>query len=135
VSQDYGKARQWYEKGAAQGFAAAQNNLGSLYDNGRGVPQDYVKARQWWEQAAAQGSSEAQNNLGVLYDDGQGVPQDYVRSYMWYNLAAAHLTGDGDKQKNAAKNRDEVVGRMIPAQVAEGQRLSQQCQAQQFKGC
>ena len=52
---------------------------------------------------------------------------------MWLNLAAAHSTGD--EQKLAADNRDKVAQRMTPAQVAEAQRLSQQCQAQQFKGC
>ena len=65
--------------------------------------------------------------------NGQGVPQDYVRAYMWNNLAAAHLTGD--EQKPAAENRDKVASRMTPAQIAEAQRLSQQCQARQFKGC
>ena len=65
--QDYGKARQWFEKAAAQGDAMAQGNLGVLYENGQGVPQDYGKARQWYEQAAAQGYAKAQVNLGVLY--------------------------------------------------------------------
>jgi hypothetical protein len=132
VPQDYAMARQWYERAAAQGNAMAQYDLGVLYDNGLGVPQDYATARQWWERAAAQGNAEAQTNLGLLYANGQGVPQDYVRAYMWNNLAAAST---GDQQKLAAENRDKVARRMTPAQVAEALRLSQQCQAQQFKGC
>ena len=44
VPQDYGKARQWYEKAAAQGLAAAQGNLGVMYANGHGVPQDDCSA-------------------------------------------------------------------------------------------
>ncbi len=111
----------------------AQFNLGVLYANGQGVLQDYATARGWYEKAAAQGDVKAQVNLGALYADGLGVPQDYVRAYMWYNLAAAHSMGD--EQKLATKNRDEIAGRMTPAQIAEAQRLSQQCQAQQFKGC
>ena len=31
-------------------------------------------------------------------------------------------------------NRDKVVRRTTPAQIGDAQRLSQQCQAQQFKG-
>jgi hypothetical protein len=40
VAQDNDKAREWYEKAAAQSYAAAMNNLGRLYDNGLGVPQE-----------------------------------------------------------------------------------------------
>ena len=116
---------------AAQGDAHSQCALGLLYDNGWGVPQDYAKAKQWYEQAAAQGNARAQVALGVLYAKGQGVPQDDVRAYMWYNLAAAHSTG----AKFAAVDRDKVAHQMTPTQVAEAQRLAQQCTAQQFKGC
>jgi hypothetical protein len=90
-------------------------------------------ARQWWERTAAQGHARVQYNLGTLYYNGQGVPQDYLRAYMWFNLAVPRLTGD--VQKLAVDNRDEVAGRMTPAQIAEAQRLSQQCQVQQFKDC
>ena len=133
VPQDYVMARQWYEKAAAQGNAAAQYSLGWLYDNGHGVPQNNEKASQWYEKAAAQGNADAQVNLGVLYAKGQGVQQDDVRAYMWWNLAAAHSTSD--VQEGAAKNRDQVARRMTSAQIAEAQRLSEQCQVQQFKGC
>jgi hypothetical protein len=52
---------------------------------------------------------------------------------MWYNLAVEHSTGD--PQKFSANNRDRVARLMTPAQIAEAQRLAQQCHAQQFKGC
>ena len=38
---------------AEQGFAAAQLNLGALYQNGDGVPQDYVQAYLWYTLALA----------------------------------------------------------------------------------
>jgi hypothetical protein len=42
----------------------------------------------------------------------------------------------GDAQKDvAAVDRDEIAGRITPTQIAEAQRLTQQCQAQRFKGC
>jgi TPR repeat protein len=133
VPQNYANAHQWYEQAAAQGYAMAQYNLGLLYDNGDGVPQDYAKARQWYEQAAARGYPMAQTNLGVLYRSGHGVPQNDVRAYMWFSLAAARSTGN--LQKPAADTRDDMALRMTPTQIAEAQRLAQQCQAQQFKGC
>ena len=56
VRQDYVKAREWYEKAAAQGNADAQFNLGLMYANGYGVRQDYVKAREWFGKACDNGS-------------------------------------------------------------------------------
>ena len=61
---------------AEQGFAAAQYNLGVMYDNGQGVRQDDAQAVQWYRKAAEQGHAKAQYNLGVAYINGQGVRQD-----------------------------------------------------------
>ena len=158
VPQDYATAKEWYEKAAAQGNAQAQVNLGVLYLHGRGVPQDIASARQWFEKAAvqgnfeakgtlmmltdlqtlptqaAQGDAEAQLKLGNRYNKGEGgVPQDYVRAYMWLNFAAAYTTGY--EQEHAVDERDKAARRMTPAQIAEAQRLAQQCQTQHFKGC
>jgi uncharacterized protein len=118
---------------AAEGNAEAQNSLGALYAEGKGVPKDYVQARQWYEKAAAQGHALAQNNLAELYFAGLGVQQDYVRAYMWVNIAAVHLKGDERKQAEA--NRDDVAQRMTPAQVTEAKRLSKECLTKKFKGC
>ena len=43
----------------SQGNANAQNNLGLMYRNGRGVPQDYVSAHMWLNLAAATGDEDA----------------------------------------------------------------------------
>ena len=129
VLKDYVMAREWYEKAAAQGNARAQRNLGMLYDFGHGVPQDYTKARGWYEKVAAQGDSGAQFTIGLMYNYGRGVPQNNVKAYMWWSLATAH------GNKLATQERDKVVMKMTPAQISEGQRLAQQCQAQHFKDC
>ena len=73
----------------AQGNASAQNQLGQLYANGRGVPQDLTMARKWYEKAAAQGHAWAQHQLGQLSADGLGVPQDYKKARYWWEQAAA----------------------------------------------
>ncbi|TKB60007.1 MAG: sel1 repeat family protein [Nitrospira sp.] len=118
---------------AAQGDAKAQTSLGFLYYNGKGIPQDYEKAREWLEIAAAQGYAAAQGVFGVLYMKGHGVPRDNVRAYMWFNLAALHLTGR--PQEASAELRNRVSRMMTTTQIAEAQRLAQQCEARQFKGC
>ena len=83
---------------AEQGNAAAQNNLGTLYDHGEDVPQDYATAATWYRLAAKQGDAEAQDNIGGLYDLGHCVPQDYARAAHWFDLAAAR--GDAWAQAN-----------------------------------
>ena len=107
--------------------------LGNLYLAGHGVAQNYVEARQWFEKAAAQGDAKAQNNLGTLYGFGQGVPRNYVRAYMWWSLSVA--LSMGEDHKLAAENLDIVARLLTPGEIAEAQRLAQQCQAQEFKNC
>ena len=88
VAQDYGKAREWYEKAAANGYANAMSNLGGLYQYGQGVAQDYAKAREWYEKAAAKGDANAMFSLGGLYESGAGVAQDYAKAREWYEKGA-----------------------------------------------
>ena len=85
---DYATALREWRPLAKQGNAGAQNNLGVMYSNGRGVPQDYAKAVEWYRKAAEQGYADAQYNLGVMYDHGRGVPQDDAEAVGWYRKAA-----------------------------------------------
>ena len=50
---DYALAAQLFRSRAEQGDARAQNNLGGMYTQGRGVPQDFIRARMWFNVAAA----------------------------------------------------------------------------------
>jgi TPR repeat protein len=43
VTQDYAKARHFYELAAEQGHASGQFGLGYLYDEGLGVLQDFYQ--------------------------------------------------------------------------------------------
>jgi len=117
---------------AAQGNADAQNKLGKLYFRGQSVPLNNTTAREWFEKSAAQGNVNAQYNLGWMYAYGRGVPQDYVRAYMWWSLAAQSTSNAEESEESIL---DKVARRMTPAQIAEAQRLLQQCQARQFVGC
>ena len=51
---------------AEQGNAAAQNSLGLMYGNGRGVPQDDIAAHMWANLAAAQGNENARRLRDLL---------------------------------------------------------------------
>jgi uncharacterized protein len=113
----------WYRKAAEQNYGYAQNGLGFMYENGRGVRQDYAAAISWYRKAADNNWATAQNNLGLMYAYGRGVPQDYVMAHMWYNLAAA------SGNKDASSNRDFVATRMTPTQIGEAQKRATEWQA------
>ncbi len=49
---DYAKAREWFEKSAAQGFKRARINLGYLYEQGLGVPKDMTRALNLYREAS-----------------------------------------------------------------------------------
>ena len=66
----------------------AQNNLGCLYRDGRGVIQDYKTASTLFRMAAEQGNNHARTNLGWLYERGYGVTQDYRQALQLYTEAA-----------------------------------------------
>ena len=118
---DYATALREWRQMADRGYAAAQCNVGVLYARGEGVPQDTAEAARWYRKAAETGHARAQYNLGSMYDNGDGVAQDYVQSYMWLSLAASRVSRD---QKKFSDRRDEVAGKMTPAQIAEAQALA-----------
>ena len=95
---------------AEQGDAVAQNNLGLMYANGRGVPEDDAEAVRWFRMAAEQGNPDAQNDLGIMYTNGRGVPEDDAKAVRWYRLAAEPPSGltRQDQQEVVA---DDTVGK------------------------
>jgi len=131
---DYATALTLWRPLADQGSARAQNNLGVLYENGKGVPQDVVEAVKWYSLAAGQGYAGAQNNLGLIYAIGRGgVPQDQLRAYMWFSLAAASLSGDVGK--TVSQTRDVFAAAMTPQQVAIATDMARRCKDSDYKDC
>jgi TPR repeat protein len=141
-------------KAAEQGNADAQNELGLLYSEGRGVDQSFVQAKQWFEKAAEQGHAGAQVNLGTLYLLGNGAPQSDQMALAWFRRAAekedalafaklgymyaygrgvvqdyikAHMwynLSAARGEKRAMEQRDALAKQMTPAQIAEAQKLA-----------
>ena len=60
---NFKKTRKWYCKAAKENHAHAQNNLGILYREGRGVKRNIRKAIVWFTKAAEQGHEKAKGNL------------------------------------------------------------------------
>jgi TPR repeat protein len=78
----------WYRQAAAQGVAAARNNLAIMYAQGRGVPANPARAVELWHQAAQQDHPMAQFNLGLSYFNGDGVEADPEAAVQWFQRAA-----------------------------------------------
>jgi uncharacterized protein len=53
VPQDDAEAVKWYRLAADQGDTSGQDNLGSMYENGEGLPKDFAVAYLWPNLAAA----------------------------------------------------------------------------------
>ena len=120
VSQNYQEAMKWSTKAAEQGYSLAQYDLGVMYDKGQGVPQDYQMAVKWWTKAAEQNHLGAQYNLGLMYAKLMSVPDDLITAYKWASMAAASGHEEATRLLNMLKKR------MTNAQIAEGQRLSEE---------
>ena len=130
---NYAKAKEWYEKSAAQGYALARFNLGNMYAHGTGVEQDYAKAIDYYEQAAAQGLADAQVNLGYMYYSGQGVAQDYTKAIYYCEQAAAQNTAEAQSNlgvmyyNGCGVKRDYVKAREWFEKAAAQGNASAQC--------
>ena len=74
---------------AQAGSAAAQFDLGMIYENGEGIPKNEAQAAEWFKKAAAQGNAKAQTILGRKYRDGEGVTQDDMKAVYWLQKSAA----------------------------------------------
>lgn len=106
----YGLAKVWYEKAAAQGLARAQFSLAAMLDKGLGVPRNAARAAELL--AAAGGGAVA----GLAY-----VPQDALRVAFVTPSAAAPLPrpADGQIVVEAAPGPSTVVAQVrAPAGLA-----------------
>lgn len=81
VAKDSSKAKVWFEKSAAQGFALAQYNLGLMYLNGDKVQKDISMAIEWFCKAAEQGNAQAQYLLGVCLEEKHASDKEIVAAY------------------------------------------------------
>ena len=88
-----------YLKNAEKGDAAAQCELGFLYDTGNdGAEQNYEKAREWLTKSAKQDYSKAQFLLSAIYSDGLGTNKD--------RSEGVRMLLNSVEKKKAGKNYD-----------------------------
>ena len=89
TEEDDTESISWYEKAIEKGDVDSINNLGWMYENGKGVTQDYEKAIELYKLAADDGEDYAMNNLGSIYENGYcGQEVNLEEALKWYKLAA-----------------------------------------------
>jgi FOG: TPR repeat, SEL1 subfamily len=73
-----------------------------------------------YECEAKKGRPDALYNLGLAYSTGNGVSVDFVAAHKWFNLAAMRGV------EEAKSWRAQLAREMVPAQIAEAQRLARE---------
>ncbi|MBF0410166.1 MAG: sel1 repeat family protein [Candidatus Riflebacteria bacterium] len=88
--EDYGMARELFQKYAKDGNLVAQIRLGVMYYRGLGVKKDHAEALKWLMLAAQQGRAEAQYLVGEILFEPQtsNVKASRSEAFVWYNKAA-----------------------------------------------
>jgi TPR repeat protein len=114
-SGDFATALETWRPLAEQGHAAAQYQLGVLYQEGHGVAQDDGQALRWFRASADAGTGEAMIRLGEMYFHGRGVEPDVVEAYVWVARAEKRDTA------TAAQILRGLVQHMSAEQIAEAE--------------
>ena len=85
---NYAQAARYYAKAAEKNLPQAQNNLGALYFEGKGVTLDYATAQRLYGQAAEAGYAIAQYNLALMIGQGRANEPNLDGMIDWLNKSA-----------------------------------------------
>lgn len=85
---DYAAAAIEFQSAVRRDEPVAQNMLGIMYAEGRGVARNDKLAADLFSKAQVMGSLEAAGNLGRMYAEGRGVPQDNQIALKLFHEAA-----------------------------------------------
>jgi len=88
--RDPASAFKYTLQAAERGYVPAQEAVGMMYANGKGVQQNYAEAGKWWIKAAEGGNLHAAMNAAMLYRNGEGVPRDRAIADKWSKYVAEH---------------------------------------------
>jgi hypothetical protein len=104
----------YMRKAAAQGLAAALEQLGRYYSLGKLVQEDKKRAVIYLREASALGNLKAQLQLAELFIDGYGSPYDFEDLYHWlYNA----ISDDSRTHERIASYMAELEALMHPKAV------------------
>jgi len=105
-------AAQFYRQSAVLGFAGAQNNLGDLYETGKGVPKSDKLAVYWYTRAAERGEPTAYFSLASILAEGAVDPEVLVEA-LKYAALAYNFMPEGHNKSEA-----EVLAKTLRAKLS-----------------
>jgi TPR repeat protein len=90
-------AQKWLRAAADKGHARAQDRVGALYAQGKGVKQDYKEAQRWFQMAEKSNLPLARYHLGLLEWQGSLGPRSLEKAYAWCEKGSEGLGEAADK--------------------------------------
>jgi len=124
--RQYREAADEFRRLAEGGDAAAQNNLGIMFEIGLGTTTSDTEAEHWYRKAAEQGLADAQYNLATLLAvdvgrrkivSGEHDEESLVEGHKWVLFAAAQ------DHPNAKRGVKRMRKRMTPDQVSKAEKM------------
>lgn len=115
LEKKYSESRRIFDALAQGGDAQAQFMMGTIYEQGLGVPKDLAAAARWYRKSAEAGNASAQYNLGIFHQFGKGVEKDPAEAARLLRLAAEQ--GHGRAQNNLSTFYFTGIG--VPRDPAE----------------
>ena len=98
--KNYKEAFYWYSQAKDKNIYAL-NNLGVLYENGRGTDKDVKKAFECYKKSAEKDNDVACGNLARCYEKGIGCNKNLEQAIVWYKKAIEK----GNKKAKEALDR------------------------------
>ncbi len=107
-SKDYKTAIRIIKPLAEGGDGEAQGILGSMFEEGSGVPQNYDEMIKWYESSAQKGIAQSQFKLGEIFLHGAAIETDIIRAHMWANLAASNGLEEAEELRKTIECSEEM---------------------------
>lgn len=83
----YDKAINFYKKSGKSGNYLAYNNLGKMWEEGKGVCVDYKKAMKYYLKSINGNTVEGYNNIGNMYLHGKGIDKNVDKAKEYFEKA------------------------------------------------
>ena len=127
VPHSTSQALTWYGVAAANDNTEAPNAIGEIYLGGADIAPDLPRAFFWFKRGVKLYDPMAYYHLGEMYAAGKGAPRDLIEAYKWFDLAAGLFAFQLNRGTEA---RDKIREKLMPAQVAEGQKRASEYRIQ-----
>ena len=112
-----------YRLSADEGFAGAQNNLGDMYEDGRGVPANDKFAVYWYARAAERGEPTAYLSLSTLLPINTNDENILIEALKFGILAVDGLP-EGKNKLTAKANMKSIASRLPESAIGRAIELA-----------